>query len=51
MPPSQIFVSTRTRREFQRRRSSATYVPVSMLLAMVLAAWALAALMLWWGWV
>lgn len=51
MPPSQIFVSTRTRREFQRRRSAATYVPVSMLVAVLLAAWVLAAVMLWWGWV
>lgn len=51
MPPSQIFVSTRTRREFHRRRATATYVPMSMVVGLLLAAWALAALILWWGWV
>jgi hypothetical protein len=49
MQPSQIFVSTRTRREYPRRRASAPISPVSMLVVLVLLAWALAALVLWWG--
>ncbi|MEA2198281.1 MAG: hypothetical protein QOJ25_2332 [Solirubrobacteraceae bacterium] len=49
MPPSQIFVSTRTRREFQRRRGANPIVSVHMLLLLVLLVWVLAALVLWWG--
>jgi hypothetical protein len=49
MPPSQIFVSTRSRRQYPRRRSSAPIVPLSLLLAVALVAWALAVLVLWWG--
>ncbi|HWF71962.1 MAG TPA: hypothetical protein VG186_01385 [Solirubrobacteraceae bacterium] len=45
MPPPHIFVSTRSRREYSRRRAPAQIVP----LAIVLALWVLAALALWWG--
>jgi hypothetical protein len=46
MPPSQIFLSTRRRREYPRRRAWARGVPVSVLLTIVLFLWALAAVML-----
>jgi hypothetical protein len=49
MPPSQIFVSTRSRREYPRRRATAPIIPVSVLLAVVLLVWVLAAAVLWWG--
>ncbi|HWF26438.1 MAG TPA: hypothetical protein VG275_13365, partial [Solirubrobacteraceae bacterium] len=49
MPPSQIFVSTRTRREYQRRRGAPPIVPVPMLLLLILLVWGLAALVLGWG--
>jgi hypothetical protein len=49
MPPSQIFVSTRSRREYQRRRTSTPIVPLSLLLVVVLLVWALATFVLWWG--
>jgi hypothetical protein len=49
MPPSQIFVSTRTRREYQRRRGAPPAVPASMLLVLALFVWALAVLVLGWS--
>jgi hypothetical protein len=49
MPPSQIFVSTRSRREYPRRRPTAQVVPVSLLLLVVLLVWALAAFVMSWG--
>jgi hypothetical protein len=50
MPPTQIFVSTRSRREYPRRRRLASVVPLSVLLvAFVVLAWTLAAFMLSWG--
>jgi hypothetical protein len=49
MPPSQIFVSTRTRREYPRRRGSVAGVPASALLVVVLLVWVLMALVLWGG--
>jgi|HubBroStandDraft_1064217.scaffolds.fasta_scaffold1151611_1 hypothetical protein len=49
MPPSQIFVSTRSRREYPRRRATAPIMPVSVLLAVVLFVWVLTAAVLWWG--
>ena len=49
MPPSHIFVSTRSRREYPRRRPSAPVLPLSLLLLVVLLVWALAAAVLWWG--
>ena len=50
MPPSHIFLSTRSRREYQRRRPSALVLPVRMLLAaVVVLAWMLAAWALWAG--
>jgi hypothetical protein len=50
MPPTQIFVSTRSRREYPRRRPSSAIVPFSALLVAVLVVlvWALA-FMLWGG--
>jgi hypothetical protein len=47
MPPSQIFLSTRTRRHYPGRRAGAQGVPVSVLLVIVLFLWVLAAVMLW----
>jgi len=49
MPPPQIFVSTRSRREYPRRRPSATAVPhpVLLLAALVVVVWVLAAVVLW----
>ena len=51
MPPPHIFVSTRSRRDYPRRRPSATVVPHAMLLFVVLVVlvWVLAALVLWRG--
>jgi hypothetical protein len=49
MPPSQIFLSTCSRREYSRRRPSARGVPVSLLLVLVLIVWGLATFVLWWG--
>jgi len=49
MPPTQIFVSSRSRREYPRRRPSASVVPPAVLLAVVLIVWVLAAWVLWWG--
>ncbi len=49
MPPSQIFLSTRSRREYSRRRAAAPVVPGVMLLIVILVVWALAVLALWWG--
>jgi hypothetical protein len=50
MPPSQIFVSTRSRREYPRRRPSAPILPVPLLLgAVILLVWVLAAFALWAG--
>jgi hypothetical protein len=49
MPPSQIFVSTRSRREYPRRRSASPIVPVSVLLLVVVLVWALSVLVLCWG--
>jgi hypothetical protein len=49
MPPSQIFVSTRSRREYPRRRPAASVLPVSLLLVVVLLVWVLAAFVMWWG--
>jgi hypothetical protein len=48
MPPPQIFVSTRSRREYPRRRAAAPAVPLSVLLvAFVVLVWALVAFALW----
>jgi hypothetical protein len=50
MPPPQIFVSTRSRREYPRRRASLMVMSVTrLLLALVLVIWALAVVLLWWG--
>ena len=50
MPPPQIFVSTRSRRDYPRRRPSATALPLSMLfVALVILAWVLTAFVLWRG--
>jgi hypothetical protein len=49
MPPSQIFVSTRSRRDYARRRASAPIVPVWMLVVLVLLVSMLAAFLLWRG--
>jgi hypothetical protein len=49
MPPSQIFVSTRSRREYPRRRPTTPILPLSLLLAVVLLVWALAVVVFWWG--
>ncbi|HEY5318821.1 MAG TPA: hypothetical protein VIJ20_12605 [Solirubrobacteraceae bacterium] len=49
MPPSQIFVSTRSRREYPRRRASTSVLPVPFLLFVILLVWVLAAYVLWWG--
>jgi hypothetical protein len=50
MPPTQIFVSSRSRREYPRRRPWASPLPVSMLLvALVVLLWMVAALVFWWG--
>jgi len=50
MPPPQIFLSTRSRREYPRRRPSAPALPLTMLLvALLLVAWALGAFVLWHG--
>lgn len=49
MPPSQIFLSTRSRREYPRRRPSAPPVPVPLLLLAFVLFWALAVLVLWWA--
>ena len=51
MPPPHIFVSTRSRREYPRRRPLSYVLPVSMMLfvAFVVLLWALAVIALWWG--
>ena len=49
MPPSQIFVSTRSRRQYPRRRASAPIVPVPVLVILAVLVSTLAALLLWWG--
>ena len=49
MQPSQIFVSTRSRREYPRRRGSVPVLPVSVLVVVAFFAWALAVLVLGWG--
>jgi hypothetical protein len=46
MPPSQIFVSTRSRREYPRRRPSIPIIPVSLLLVVVALVWMLTAFVL-----
>ncbi|HWF34875.1 MAG TPA: hypothetical protein VG295_05875 [Solirubrobacteraceae bacterium] len=48
MRPAQIFLSTRSRREYSRRRAVAQVAPMSVLLVVLLFAWALAAVVLWW---
>ena len=48
MPPSHIFVSSRSRREYPRRRPSASVLPLSMLVvALIALVWALAVLAFW----
>jgi hypothetical protein len=49
MPPAHIFVSTRSRREYPRRRAFAPVLPASVLVVVMLVVSALAALLLWWG--
>lgn len=49
MPPSQIFVSTRTRREYDRRHGATPGLPVLTLLVLLLLVWALAVLLMGWG--
>lgn len=50
MPPSQIFVSTRSRRQYPRRRPTSSVVPVSMLaVVVVVLAWLLAVVTVWPG--
>jgi hypothetical protein len=50
MPPPHIFVSTRSRREYPRRRASAPLLPLTLLVgAVILSIWVLAAFALWAG--